>query len=247
VQVPAEQAERARAVMLELFPEGFEESGRPERLELAAYTDADGATPLWRAFGEVSSTEVPEDWAERWRRFHRPVTVGRLWIGPPWEAPPPGTLTVVIDPGRAFGTGAHETTRLCLALLAEHAERGSLLDVGCGSGVLAIAAARLGYDPVEAIDHDPPAVEAAERNAAENDVAIRVQLYDAFEDDLPPTDVVVANLSRSAVERVAPRLDARHLITSGYLATDDPALAGYRRVERRTDGAWAADLSQRAS
>ena len=86
--------------------------------------------------------------------------MGPLWIGPPWESAPADALAVVIDPGRAFGTGAHATTRLCLELLLD-APRGSVLDVGCGSGVLAIAAARLGFGPVAAVDVDEIAVDAA--------------------------------------------------------------------------------------
>jgi len=232
--------------MLALFPEGFEEVAGTSVLELAAYTDADGATRLWRAFGEVSSTDVPEDWAARWRRFHRPSRIGPLWLGPPWETPPADATAVVIDPGQAFGTGAHETTRLSLALLLE-LEGGSLLDVGCGSGVLAIAGVRLGFAPVHAIDHDPPAVEATRRNAAANGVSVDVRLDDADTAILPITDVVVANVSRGAVERVGPRLGAPTLITSGYLASERPQLPHYRPVDRRTEGGWAADLWRRAS
>jgi ribosomal protein L11 methyltransferase len=244
VRVPAEEAERARAVMIDLFPEGFEEVTRGASVELAAYANADGAARLWRAFGEVSSREIPDDWRDRWRLFHRPVRVGALWIGPPWEQPPPDALPVVIDPGRAFGTGAHETTRLCLELLQD-AARGPLLDIGCGSVVLAIAAARLGFAPVTAIDHDPTAVDASRRNVAANAVHVRVELLDAVGGDVPRAAVAVANLSRAAVESVAARLDVPVLITSGYLAGEVPDLPSYRRVERRTERGWAADLLRR--
>ena len=232
--------------MLELFPRGFEEVVGASVVELVAYTDAAGATRLWRAFGEVSSTDVPDDWAERWRRFHRSSRIGPLWLGPPWETPPAEATAVVIDPGQAFGTGAHETTRLCLAFLLG-LERGALLDVGCGSGVLAIAATRLGFAPVHALDHDPPAVEATRRNAAVNGVSVDVRLDDAIDARLPLTDVVVANLSRAAVESLADRLRAPTLVTSGYLARERPALGPYRSVERRTEGGWAADLWRRGS
>jgi ribosomal protein L11 methyltransferase len=241
VTVPAEEAEQARAAMLDLFPEGFEETERATTLELAAYTDAAGATRLWRAFGDYTWAEVPGDWEDRWRRFHRPVQVGPVWVGPTWERPPAEGIPVVIDPGRAFGTGAHETTRLCLELLLE-LERGSLVDVGCGSGVLAVAATKLGYEPVVALDHDAVAVETARANAAANGADVDVRLADVLESPLPPTDAAVANISATAVEQLAEGLDAPRVVTSGYLASDTVSLRGYRAVERRTLGSWAADV-----
>ena len=139
MSVATAAAEDARARMLELFPDGFEEVEQADSLELAAYVGSDGEKLLRRAFGEVASEPVVDDWPERWRSFHVPVRIGPLWVGPPWKEPPADAVAVVIDPGRAFGTGAHPTTRLALELLLE-VERGSLLDVGCGSGVVAIAA-----------------------------------------------------------------------------------------------------------
>jgi ribosomal protein L11 methyltransferase len=242
--VPPERAEAARALMIELFPAGFEELEHADAVELVAYTDAGGEERLWAAFGEVRSEEVPADWDERWREFHRPVRVGRLWIGPPWEEQPPDAEAVVVDPGRAFGTGGHATTRLCLQLLAD-LERGSLLDIGCGSGVLSIAAARLGFAPVIAVDHDSAALDATARNATANGVELDLRRADAFVEPLPATDVAVANIAREAVERLGPLVDARALITSGYLEQDEPVLAGFRREARRTEGGWAADLFRR--
>ncbi len=119
--------------MLELFPEGFEEREDGAGVELAAYTDPAGEARARAAFGDITAVDVAEGWEDRWRDFHRGVTIGPLWVGPPWERPPGDLLAVVIEPGRAFGTGAHPTTRLCLELLAE-LPPGSLLDVGCGSG-----------------------------------------------------------------------------------------------------------------
>jgi ribosomal protein L11 methyltransferase len=242
VTVPADRAEEARAAMLELFPDGFEEADRPGVLELAAYTDAAGAAQLWRAFGEYSWSEVPEDWQHRWREFHRAVRVGRLWVGPPWLDAPADATPVVIDPGRAFGTGAHPTTQLCLQLLIDVADDGSVLDIGCGSGVLAIAASKLGFEPVIALDHDPITLEAAATNARANDVTIDLRLIEALEDELPEANTAVANISATAIETVAGRVRATRLITSGYLASERPEAERYRLVERRELDGWAADL-----
>jgi ribosomal protein L11 methyltransferase len=239
-----ERAEPARALMLELFPQGFEEIEHPDGLELVAYTDDAGEERLWAAFGEVSAGDVAADWQERWRDFHRPVRVGKLWIGPPWETAPDDAEAIVVDPGRAFGTGGHATTRLCLELL-DGLERGSLLDVGCGSGVLAIAAARLGFAPVLAVDHDPAAVEATRRNASVNGVELEVRLLDALSESIPPAEAAVANISAESVQLVMPRLAAGTVVASGYLERDAPAPAGFRRECRVTEGGWAADLFRR--
>jgi ribosomal protein L11 methyltransferase len=227
--------------MLELFPEGFEEVEGPDGLELAAYTDSAGEERLWNAFGGAKGVDVEAGWEERWRSFHRPVRIGPLWVGPPWEQAPDDAIPVVVDPGQAFGTGSHATTRLCLELLVE-TERGSLLDVGCGSGVLAIAAAKLGYGPIEAVDADPNAVAATTENAAANGVELDVRLLDVLEEPLPEADVAVANITFAAAEQVAGRLRCRRLIVSGYLASQRPVVAGARLVRRLEEGGWAADL-----
>jgi ribosomal protein L11 methyltransferase len=242
--VSPERAEIARALMLELFPEGFEEHETPEGLELAAYTDAGGEERLWAAFGRVSANEVTAGWEERWRAFHRPVRVGPLWVGPPWEERPADATAVVIDPGRAFGTGGHPTTRLSLELLLE-VERGSLVDVGCGSGVVAIAAVRLGFAPVIAIDHDSAAVDATGRNARANGVTLEIHHVDASAAGLPDSDVVVANVSAPFARELAGALKTQSLISSGYLEAEQLALPGFRRVKRRVEDGWAADLFRR--
>jgi ribosomal protein L11 methyltransferase len=239
--VTPERAEIARGLMLELFPEGFEERETADGLELVAYTDSGGEERLWAAFGAVQSEEVVADWEERWRAFHRPVHVGSLWVGPPWEQPPEEATAVVIEPGRAFGTGGHPTTRLCLELLLE-LEPGSLLDVGCGSGVIAVAAACLGFGPVAAVDREPAALEATRRNAEANGVAVDVRLADALAEALTPSDVAVANVSAGFVQQVAPRLDCRSAIVSGYTESERPMLPGFRPVTRRVADGWAADL-----
>jgi ribosomal protein L11 methyltransferase len=230
--------------MLELFPSGFEEVDHPDGLELVAYTDDAGEERLWAAFGEVVAEDVPAGWEERWREFHRPVRVGRLWIGPPWETPPPDAEAIVVDPGRAFGTGGHATTRLCLRLLADQG-RGSLVDVGCGSGVLAIAGARLGFAPVVAVDRDPSALEATRRNAAANAADVECQLVDALAEPLPAADVAVANISAEAAGQLLPLLEASTVITSGYLERDALPSAGFRQERRVVEGGWAADLFRR--
>jgi ribosomal protein L11 methyltransferase len=241
VTVPAERAEPARAVMLELFPEGFEEVDAGTGIELAAYTDAGGEERLWHAFGAAAGQDVEGDWADRWRRFHRAIRLGPVWIGPPWEEPPADALAIVIEPARAFGTGAHPSTQLCIELLLELASRGSVLDVGCGSGVLAIVAAKLGFGPVTGLDSDPQAIEATALNAAANDVVVTTRLGDVLLGPLPPADVALANITRETVEALGGRIRARHVITSGYLASERPALTGFRSAERRERDGWAAD------
>jgi ribosomal protein L11 methyltransferase len=238
--VPLAQAEEARALMIELVPEGFEERERGGDLELAAYTDAHGGARIARAFRVVSEDDVAGDWSERWRAFHRPVRAGPFWVGPSWEGRPSDAIALVIDPGLAFGTGAHPTTRLCLELLAE-LPLGSFLDAGCGSGVLAVAAAKIGFSPVRAFDDDPFAVAAARTNAERNGVEIEAAEADIASASLPATDVAVANIALDVVERLATTLRARELITSGYLERDAPALAGANHVERRVLDGWAAD------
>ncbi len=157
--------------MLELFPQGFEEVDLADGIELVAYTDASGEERLWHVFGGVRGQDVAADWRDRWKAFHHPVRVGPLWIGPPWHDPPADAIPVVIDPGRAFGTGAHPTTQLCVELMLE-LEPTSVVDFGCGSGVLSIVAAKLGFAPVIALDADENAVAATIANAAANGVEV---------------------------------------------------------------------------
>jgi ribosomal protein L11 methyltransferase len=169
------------------------------------------------------------------------VHVGGLWVGPPWEEPAAGEPAVVIDPGRAFGTGAHPTTRATLELLARRPPS-SLLDAGCGSGVIAIAAVRLGFGPVVAVDADPVAVEVARENAARNGVAIDARELDVLVGVLPSADLVVANIELRVVESLLARCGARHAITSGYLAGEAPDAPGWTQVEAVEVEGWAAHL-----
>jgi ribosomal protein L11 methyltransferase len=237
IAVPPGRFEQVVAQLLELAPSGFVE----EEGALVVYTDAAGLADLNVRFDQVEAAPVHPGWEYEWRRFHVPVVVGPLWVGPPWQQPQLGLLPVVIDPGRAFGTGAHETTRLCLELLVE-LDRGSFLDVGCGSGVLAIAAARLGFAPVVAFDVDDAAVDAARRNATANGVDLEVKHADATADPLPAADVVAANVTLETVDALGSRIETTHLIASGYLVADEPRLPRFRRAKRRTGERFAADL-----
>jgi len=226
--------------LLDIFPQGVEEIDGG----FAVYTDDDGERALRDRF-DVTSDLVAEGWEDAWRDFHHGVTVGRFWVGPPWEDEPAGLEAIVIDPGRAFGTGAHPTTRLTLELLQE-LEAGSLLDVGCGSGVLSIAAAKLGFAPVVAMDVDEIAVAVTLENARLNGVEIAARTANALTDQLPPVDAVVANVALDVVELLLPRLDTQWAVTSGYLDVEQPDAERWWPRDRRELDGWAADLFERA-
>jgi ribosomal protein L11 methyltransferase len=231
--------------MLELFPEGFEEVDSDDGVELVAYTDSGGEERMWHVFGGARSKDVAADWRDRWKSFHRPVRIGQVWIGPPWVDPPPDGTAVVIEPGRAFGTGAHPTTQLCIELLLE-LERGSVVDLGCGSGVLSVVAAKLGFAPVFAFDADEHAVDATRANAGANGVDVTAAAGDVLNIDLPQTDIALANITRPTLQTLGARLRARRLVSSGYLPTDQTDLDGFRHVRRITRDSWAADLYEAA-
>jgi ribosomal protein L11 methyltransferase len=196
------------------------------------------------AFPGALVSEVADGWEDRWREFHHAIEIGPLWVGPPWQTPPSGAVAVVVDPGRAFGTGAHPTTRLCLELLLEE-ELGSVVDIGCGSGVLSIAAILLGHAPVIAVDLDEVAVEVARENAAANGIELDARMVDARDGRLPEAGLALANISFEAIALVGPRLGTRRAITAGYLAQDRPALPGFEHRDRRQLDGWAADLFER--
>ena len=155
IRAPAEHAEPVLAELLELAPAGLEQVDGEGFVEFALYGApgelpalAEGDALVGGVRVRVRGQTVADDWAERWRAFHEPVLVGgRVWVRPPWAPPREDALDLVIDPGQAFGTGAHPTTRMSLELLLELPGRGALVDLGCGSGVLAIAAAKLGLRP----------------------------------------------------------------------------------------------------
>jgi ribosomal protein L11 methyltransferase len=305
IRVQRAQAELVLADLLELAPSGVEETELGhDTIEYAVY-GAPGELPelpdlraiTGGALIDISTSELPDDWSERWKRFHRPVLIespaprpdpldppaaespGRaafrgslpaLYVRPPWE-PPSGRADVreiVIDPAQAFGTGAHPTTRLCLELLLElareDARRGRLLDVGTGSGVLAIAAAHLGFAPVLGLDNEAESVQAATENARINGVALQTRRFDLRAEPLPwkashaegtatesadAEGVILANLLRPLLRDLARALPSApaHLLASGLLVHEVDEIVhafaashGLRERERRHSGEWAA-------
>jgi ribosomal protein L11 methyltransferase len=228
LRVPAADAEPALARMLELFPAGVEEERDGDDVVLAGYADKPPAPDL-------EPEAVEPGWEDAWRAFHRPVRVGPLWIGPPWF--PPEDVAVVIDPGRAFGTGAHGSTRAALELLTQ-LDPSPALDLGCGSGVLSVAAVRLGFGPVAAFDVDPLAVGATAENAARNGVAVPVAQADVLVDPLPSAPLWLANLELGLLRRLLERGDLPERILASGL-TADQTLDGSPRAE--VDG-WAAEV-----
>jgi ribosomal protein L11 methyltransferase len=265
VRVRRADAEVVLAELLELAPSGLEEREVSDDVVEYAVYGAPGELPalpdLRAAAGgalvDVSTSEVADDWAERWREFHRPVTVGgRLHVRAPWhDQPPDGLVDIVVEPAQAFGTGAHPTTRMCLELLLELEPGGPLVDLGCGSGVLAIGAAKLGFGPVLGVDHDPLALEATADNARANGVEIETRRHDIMRDGAAPAaPAVLANLLGPLLRALAetgfdPAVEPpRALIASGLLTSEaDPIATAFARRElrersRRTDGDWAALL-----
>jgi len=235
-------------------------------LSAASLGDAsvEGSLRELQTLGRCLGTPESDDWERRWLDFHRSVEVGRVLVRPPWAEPREGMLDVVVDVGMAFGTGGHETTRQCLALL-QLVEPGALLDAGCGSGVLAIAAVRLGFTPVAAVDIDEKAVAAAAANALLNGTHVDLSLADATAPGtpLPAADVVVANIALKPVVALGARLGSlagatraaddgpapREVIIAGLLVHQvEEALSAwpaFAERERQTDGEWVAVLLRR--
>jgi ribosomal protein L11 methyltransferase len=245
------------AALLELAPAGVEQVDGEGFVEYALYgapgelpSFPDGEAEVGGVRVRVRGEPVPDDWSERWRRFHEPVLVAeRIWVRPPWAEPRTGALDLVIDPGQAFGTGAHPTTRLSLELMLELEPRGSFADLGCGSGVLAIAAARLGFAPVVAVDHEAAALEATHANATANGVVLdRVERHNLRDEAPPAARIVAANLTRPLLLRVAELVEERPtaLIASGILEGEAQevaaAFAPLTERRRRSLQGWSAML-----
>jgi ribosomal protein L11 methyltransferase len=263
VRVRREDADVVLAELLALAPSGVEEADLDGGLVEYAVYGAPGELPelpdLRAAVGgalvDVVTSEIADDWAERWRAFHQPVEIaGKLYVRPPWEPAPQGDLQdLVIDPGQAFGTGAHHTTRLCLEMLAELEPAGAAVDLGCGSGVLAIAAAKLGWSPVHGVDHEVESVRATVENAQANGVEVTAERFDLVRDGpAPSAPLVLANLLRPLLLCVARAGFAggppRTLIASGLLAHEADEIAaafaahGLVETDRRHSGEWSALL-----
>jgi ribosomal protein L11 methyltransferase len=199
----------------------------------------------------LDECDVPADWhARRQLDGGGGVAIGdRLWLRSPLDPPPrDGLLDVVIERGTAFGSGAHPTTRMCLALLTELEPGGAFADLGCGAGALAIAAALLGFEPVDAVDRDPPSVAAAADNARRNGVKLRATVLDLLTEPAPPARVIAANVPAHVHARIAELLPGgvEDLIASGVRpGARDRVLASYasaglRCATVREEGGWLA-------
>ncbi len=270
VRCRAANAELVLAELVELAPTGIEEIRDGDVVEYAVYGPP-GEVPslpdLEACVGddlvEIRTTEVADDWQERWRDFHHALEVtaasgadGRsFFLRPSWErvAVPDGAVEVVLDPGQAFGTGSHPTTRLCVAHLLDLEPGGEFVDIGCGSGVLAIAAAKLGWGPLRAYDFDPLAVAATLENAAANGVEIVTRELDvrAEAGGLPPlAPTVFANIMRPQLLDVARQLQPGHgvreLVLSGLLDEEAGEIVlafaahGFSERARVSEGGWTA-------
>jgi len=222
-----------------------------------------------RHIGEVETRVVhEEDWAEAWKEHFPVLRVGRrLVIRPTWREheAAPDDVVISLDPGQAFGTGLHPTTRLCLALLEDAADRGlvrgaSVLDVGCGSGILAICAALMSAEPVLGVDTDPLAVETTLKNAALNGLTDRIRARQGsvpLGANEPTFDVVLANLVASLLIDLARALKESvrpggRLIASGIFSDRAPEVraafesVGLRVVSALSEGDWVALETERA-
>jgi ribosomal protein L11 methyltransferase len=268
----AEDAELASAELWELGASGVEERdastmNRPDAQGItlvASFADEAAAGDAAAALGERWPARVAfvegDAWREAYKAYFKPVRIGaRLWVKPSWETlePAPGDVVVALDPGGAFGTGTHETTRLVLEELQDHVRPGmSVLDVGCGSGILAIAALLLGAERAVAVDNDPEAVRVSQENAQHNRVHGHMAVSDAELWSIPEHfPLVLANIERRVLVPLASELAARVqpgglLILSGVLAPEaDEVLAAYtldRTAPALRGGASLTLVSKRA-
>lgn len=272
--VTPEQAELCSLELWELGAAGIEqrdlgtltrpEVSTPDRVTLlAGFSDEDAARAAARALSPRYEARVTfvdgDDWRDGWKAYFKPERVGeRLVVRPSWEPyePGPDDLVITIDPGTAFGTGTHETTRLVLAELEQRLSAGSdVLDVGCGSGILSIACALLGAARVRAVDVDPDAARITLENAAHNGVGPDIEVDTTPVEELPGWyPLVLANIETRILVPIAPALKARVqpagvLILSGVLAVErELALAAYDDFEllsTRELGEWMSIVLRR--
>ncbi|NDL68215.1 50S ribosomal protein L11 methyltransferase [Anaerotalea alkaliphila] len=208
-------------------------------------------------------TTQEEDWANNWKQHYKPFKVGeRIWVKPLWETLPEegkGQMVLDIDPGMAFGSGTHETTAMCIALLEKYLEPGqSVVDVGCGSGILGLAAAKLGAAETLCIDLDPNAVIVAKENVAHNGLSdkVRVVQGNLIDQVEAPADLLVANIMAEVVAFLTGDVakvikDGGLYITSGIilkkvdLVKEALRINGFTLVEVRTQGDWAALVAKK--
>jgi ribosomal protein L11 methyltransferase len=221
-----------------------------ERRDAAAESIASAIRP---DVVRTSPVNVPdEDWARRSQENLKAITAGGLIVAPPWDVPKQGLPVIIIEPSTGFGTGHHATTRLCLLLMQRLELRGArVLDIGTGSGVLALAAWKLGAGDVAAVDTDPDALDNARDNVARNGAAGSI---DIIRDDLKGlrierADAVLANLTGAVLVRYADELrslavDGGYLILSGFAPQDvaviTAAFAGLTVIAELVEGEWAA-------
>lgn len=208
---------------------------------------------------KVSAHIVPEeDWSESWKQFFKPRPIGsKFMIKPTWEeVGDTGRMVIELDPGQAFGTGEHATTQLCLAMLEEAVEAGDVvIDVGCGSGILSIAAVKLGAK-VHATEIDAPAAAVAIENAKRNATPMEIAVAESIPPTFPPADVVVSNIVSATLIRLADNISA-HLkpdgvwIASGIIPANLPDVIagaeaqGFKEAARREDGGWVCIVFRR--
>ncbi|MEF9879223.1 MAG: 50S ribosomal protein L11 methyltransferase [Clostridia bacterium] len=226
------------------------------RLRLEELSLADFGLPMGKLSLDIQNV-ADEDWSEVWKKFYKPFRVGtKLVVKPTWEPfeRKQGDLVIELDPGMAFGTGTHETTFMCMQLLERHLTQGMrVMDVGTGSGILAIAAAKLGAKEVLAIDIDPDAVKVAKENITLNHVNenVRVVVGDLVKSEAMPCELAVANIVADAICMLAGPL-TRHLVPHGLLLCSGiirereqdvltaAKAAGYQLTDRIEKGEWVA-------